>query len=149
MDLLGGAVLLCNATTRVGLIALAKHMGADRSKSATGNGLPHTPHTAHASGAHNEALASAPSPLQLICAVRQNLDFSGRVLSQILINITQAVEPLVWTEAKGYRINTVAVSPDRIASAGKAGPNVLSRRDIEAHCIKNSSIVRHENTSVF
>ena len=44
------------------------------------------------SHAHRALLLTSP--------VRHSLDFSGLVLSQILIYIAPAVDPLVWTEFK-------------------------------------------------
>ena len=55
--------------------------------------------------------------LELTSALRQSFCFLGRVLSQILINIAIAVDPRVWAEFKGYGVNAVTVSSDRLASA--------------------------------
>jgi hypothetical protein len=76
--------------------------------------------------------------------ITSTFGFSGRVLSQILINIAVAVDPRVWAEFKGYGVYAVTVSSDRLTRASKAGPNALSCRDVKEHRIKNGSIVRHE-----
>jgi hypothetical protein len=55
---------------------------------------------------------------------------SRRAIGQILIDIARTVDPLVWAEPKGYWIDAVAISSDRLASTGKTRPNALSRRGI-------------------
>jgi hypothetical protein len=77
--------------------------------------------------AFGESWRGLPAPvvrfaLQFASGVRQDFGFSGRVLSKIPINIALTIDPLVWAKLKGYRINAVAVSPDRLARAGQAGP---------------------------
>ena len=86
---------------------------------------------------------------QRASAVRQHVSLGGRVPDEFQINVALTVDPLVRAEVQGQGIDAVTISADRLAGAGEAGPNVLSRQSVETHRGKNSSIVLHDEIPLF
>jgi hypothetical protein len=67
----------------------------------------------------------------------------GVFVSQLEINVAAVVNPFMRAIPK-RPTGRMPVAPDSFWRTDMAGPNVVSRLDIEAHSIENCGVIRHE-----